>query len=87
MTISQLEVIYDHDPVHSDAVSLITKILCCAPRSDEFIPHLVCYRRPCSSLSDLQGPQDHTREVQRAKGSQTMSKVSLKMQQVILQEL
>ena len=52
----------------------ITKILCCAQRSDELIPHLVCCRRPCSSLRDLQGPQDHSREVQRAKGSQTCRK-------------
>ena len=52
----------------------ITKILWCARRFDELIPHLVCCRRPCSSLSDLQGPHDHSREVQRAKGSQPCHK-------------
>ena len=52
----------------------VLRITSCAQRSDEWIPHLLCYRRPCLSLSDFQGPQDHSREIQRAKGSQRCHK-------------
>ena len=54
----------------------ITKILCYAQRSDEWIPQLVCCRRPYPSLSDLQGPQDHFREVRRAKCTRPCPKSS-----------
>ena len=58
-------------PISLLTVPNITIILCYTQISDEWKPMHVCCCRPGPSLSDLQGPQDHSREVQRAKGSQT----------------